>query len=72
VERLREFVPGGCKGRRDPRSDGPGFLMLTLAGAQADAGATSPNGLAPTKVKRCHYRWIEQGVIDRMFAAVSR
>ena len=72
-ERLREFVPGGRKGKRGPRSDGRRFLdaVLWLArygGRLRDLPERVDRYCA---VKRRYYRWIEQGVIDQIFEAVS-
>jgi transposase len=73
-ERLREFVPGGRKGKRGPRSDGrrffDGILWLARSGARwrdLPEGQFGPYQTA----KRRYYRWIEQGVFDRIFEAVS-
>lgn len=72
-EQLREFVPGGRKGKRGPRSDGRRFpdALLWLAhwgGRWRDL----PERFGPYQTaKRRYYRWIEQGVINRIFEAVS-
>lgn len=72
-ERLREFVPGGRKGRRGPRSDGRRFLNALLWVARSGGRWRDlPERFGPYQtVKRRYYRWIEQGVIDRIFEGVS-
>jgi hypothetical protein len=44
--RLREFVPGGRKGKRGPRSDGRRFLdaLLWLARFRVGVGVICPSG----------------------------
>lgn len=73
-ERLKPFVPGGRKGRRGPRSDGRRFLdaLLWLARSGARWRDLPEDRFGPYQTaKRRYYRWIEQGVFDRMFEAVS-
>ena len=72
-ERLREFVPGGRKGKRGPRSDGRLFLDALLWLARSGGRWRDlPEMFGPYQTaKRRYYRWVEQGVIDRIFAAVS-
>ena len=72
-ERLREFIPGGRKGKRGPRSDGRLFLDALLWLARSGGRWRDlPERFGPYQTaKRRYYRWIEQGVIDRMFEAVS-
>jgi transposase len=72
-ERLREFVPGGRKGKRGPRSDGRRFLDALLWLAHSGGRWRDlPERFGPYQtVKRRYYRWVEQGVIDRIFEAVS-
>ena len=71
--RLREFVPGGRKGRRGPRSDGRRFFDAVLWLARSGGRWRDlPDRFGPYQtVKRRYYRWVEQGVFDRIFAAVS-
>lgn len=65
-ERLREFVPGGRKGKRGPRSDGRLFLDVLLWLAR------SSREVRPYQTaKRRYYRWIETGVFDCLFEAVA-
>lgn len=65
-ERLREFVPGGRKGRRAPRSDGRRFLDALLWLARSDGRWRDlPERFGPYQTaKRRYYRWVEQGVIE--------
>lgn len=72
-ERLREFVPGGRKGKRGPRSDGRRFLdALLWLTRSAGYWRDLPERFGPYQtVKRRYYRWIDQGVIDRIFETVS-
>ena len=72
-DRLREFVPGGRKGKRGPRSDGRRFLDALLWLARSGGRWRDlPERFGPYQTaKRRYYRWIEQGVIDRIFEAVS-
>jgi transposase len=72
-ERLREFVPGGRKGKRGPRSDGRRFFDAVLWLARSGGRWRDlPERFGPYQtVKRRYYRWIAQGVFDRMFAAVA-
>jgi transposase len=72
-ERLREFVPGGRKGKRGPRSDGRRFLDALLWLAHSGGRWRDlPERFGPYQTaKRRYYRWVEQGVIDRIFEAVS-
>ena len=73
-ERLKPFVPGGRKGRRGPRSDGRRFLdaLLWLARSGARWRDLPAERFGPYQtVKRRYYRWVEQGVFDRMFEAVA-
>ena len=72
--RLEAFVPGGRAGKRGPRSDGRRFLdaVLWLARTGARWCDLPENRFGPYQTaKRRYYRWIEAGVFDRIFAAVS-
>jgi transposase len=74
-ERLRDFVPGGRKGRRGPRSDGRRFLdallWLARSGGRWRDLPEKFGSYQTAKRRYYHYRWVEQGVIDRIFEAVS-
>ena len=72
--RLEPFAPGGRKGRRGPRSDARRFfnalLWLARSGARWRDMPEDRFGSYQT-VKRRYYRWIEQGVFDRIFEAMA-
>jgi transposase len=72
-ERVKAFVPGGRKGRRGPRSDGRRFFDAVLWIARSGGRWRDlPERFGPYQtVKRRYYRWVEQGVFDRIFATVS-
>lgn len=72
-ERLREFVPGGRKGKRGPRSDGRRFIdALLWIGRSGGRWRDLPEKFGPYQTaKRRYYRWIGQGVFDRIFEAVA-
>jgi transposase len=73
-ERLREFVPGGCKGKRGPRADNRRFLNALLWMARSGGRWRDlPERLGDYEtVKRRDYRWIEMGVLDAVLAALTR
>lgn len=70
---LEPFVPGGRKGRRGPRSDGRCFFDALLWMARSGGRWPDlPERFGPYQTaKRRYYRWIAQGVFDRIFEAVS-
>ena len=73
-ERLREFVPGGCKGKRGPRADNRRFLNALLWMARSGGRWRDlPERLGDYEtVKRRYDRWIEMGVLDAVLAALTR
>jgi transposase len=73
-ERLKEFVPGGRKGKRGPRTDNRRFLNALLWMARSGARWRDlPEELGDSAtVKRRYYRWIEMGVLDAILAALAR
>ncbi len=73
-ERLEPFIPGGRKGRRGPRSNNRRFLNGLLWMARSGARWRDlPERFGPYQtVKRRYYRWVENGVIERMFEALSK
>ena len=73
-ERLKEFVPGGRKGKRGPRTDDRRFLNALLWMARSGARWRDlPGQLGDDEtVKRRYYRWIEMRVLDEIFAALAR
>ncbi|AWM27019.1 transposase [Sinorhizobium fredii] len=72
-EQIKPFVPGGRKGKRGPRSDGRRFFDALLWMARSGARWRDlPERFGPYQTaKRRYYRWIEAGVFDRLFEAVS-
>ena len=73
-ERLKEFVPGGRKGKRGPRTDNRRFLNALLWMARSGGrwrDLQKRLGKDET-VKRRYYRWIEMGVLDEILAALAR
>ena len=72
-QRIKEFVPGGRKGKRGPRSDGRRFINALLWMARAGARWKDlPERYGdPQAVKRRYYRWIDRGIIDQLFQALS-
>ena len=73
-ERLKEFVPGGRKGKRGPRTDNRRFLNALLWMARSGGRWRDlPERLGDyATVKRRYYRWIEMGVLDNILAALTR
>ena len=73
-ERLQEFVPGGRKGKRGPRTDNRRFLNALLWMARSGARWRDlPERFGGFEtVKRRYYRWIEMGVLDEILAALAR
>ena len=73
-ERLKEFVPGGRKGKRGPRTDNRRFVNALLWMARSGARWRDlPEQLGDSEtVKRRYYRWIEMGVLDAVLAALAR
>ena len=73
-ERLKEFVPGGRKGKRGPRTDNRRFLNALLWMARSGARWRDlPERFGGFEtVKRRYYRWIEMGVLDEILAALTR
>jgi transposase len=72
-EQIEPFVPGGRKGKRGPRSNGRRFFDALLWIARSGARWRDlPERFGPhQRAKRRYYRWIEAGVFDRMFEAIS-
>jgi transposase len=73
-ERLKDYVPGGRKGKRGPRTDNRRFLNALLWMARSGARWRDlPEELGDyATVKRRYYRWIEMGVLDAILAALAR
>ena len=72
-ERLKEFVPGGRKGKRGPRTDNRRFLNALLWMARSGGRWRDlPERLGDYEtVKRRYYRWIEMGVLDAVLTALA-
>jgi transposase len=72
-EQIQPFVPGGRKGKRGPRSDGRRFFdaLLWIARSGARWRDLPERFGPPQRAKRRYYRWIEAGVFDRLFEAIS-
>ena len=72
-EFVRDFVPGGRKGKRGPRSDARRFFDAILWLARSGSRWRDlPERFGPYQTaKRRYYRWIEQGIFDQIFEAVS-
>ena len=72
-EQIKPFVPGGRKGKRGPRSDGRLFFdALLWIGRSGARWRDLPARFVPfQRAKRRYYRWIENGVFDRIFEAVA-
>ena len=73
-ERLKEFVPGGRRGKRGPRTDSRRFLNALLWMARSGARWRDlPRRFGKHEtVKRRYYRWIEMGVLDIILEALAR
>ena len=71
--RVEPFVPGGRKGRRGPRSDNRRFVDALIWMARSGGRWRDlPERLGPYQtVKRRYYRWIDNGVLDRLFEALA-
>lgn len=71
--RIEPFVPGGRKGRRGPRSNNRRFInaliwMARSGGRWCDLPDRYGNYHT---VKKRYYRWIEAGVLEKVFAALA-
>jgi transposase len=73
-ERLKDFVPGGQKGKRGPRTNNRLFLdaLLWMARSGGRWRDLPERFGGYQSVKRRYYRWIEMGVLDRILAALAR
>jgi transposase len=73
-ERLKEFVPGGRKGKRGPRTNNRLFLdaLLWMARSGGRWRDLPERFGGYQSVKRRYYRWIEMGVLDKILAALAR
>jgi transposase len=73
-DRLQDFVPGGRKGKRGPRTNNRLFLDALLWMARSGGRWRDlPERFGDHQsVKRRYYRWIEMGVLDQILAALAR
>ncbi len=73
-DRIMPFVPGGRKGKRGPRSNNRRFIDALLWMARSGARWRDlPERFGPYQtVKRRYYRWIDNGVIERLFVSLAR
>lgn len=71
--RLAGFMPGGCKGKRGPRTDNRRFMDAVLWMARTGARWRDlPERLGNHQtVKRRYYDWIERGVLADILQALS-
>ena len=67
-ERIKDFVPGGRKGKRGPRTNNRLFLdaLLWMARSGARWRDLPERFGGYQSVKRRYYRWIEMGVLDQI------
>ena len=73
-DRVEPYVPGGRKGKRGPRSDNRRFVNALIWMARSGGrwrDLPERYGGYQT-VKRRYYRWIENGVLDRLFEALAQ
>jgi len=73
-ERIAPLMPGGCKGKRGPRTDNRRFMdavfwMARSGGRWRDLPERYGKVSA---VKQRYYDWIERGVFAALFAALSQ
>ncbi len=73
-QRLECFIPGGRKGKRGPRSNNRLFIDALLWMARSGARWRDlPERFGPYQtVKRRYYRWIENGVIEKIFKSLAK
>jgi transposase len=73
-ERLAPLMPGGCKGKRGPRTNNRLFMDALLWMARSGARWRDlPERFGDYRtVKRRYYDWVERGVLMSLFKALSR
>jgi len=72
-ERLAPLMPGGCKGKRGPRTDNRRFLNAVLWMARSGAKwdyLPERYGRMGT-IKQRYYDWVKRGVFASLFKALS-
>jgi transposase len=72
--RLAPLMPGGCKGKRGPRTNNRLFMdaifWMTRSGAR---WRDLPERFGDYRtVKRRYYDWVERGVLQQLFQTLSR
>lgn len=72
--RIEAFVPGGRKGKRGPRSDNRRFVNALIFMARSGCRWRDLPELFGNfeTVKKRYYRWVEAGVLDRVFQALAQ
>lgn len=72
-ERLAPLMPGGCKGKRGPRTNNRLFMDALLWMARSGARWRDlPERFGDYRtVKRRYYDWVERGVLVSLFKALS-
>ncbi len=71
--RLAPLMPGGCKGKRGPRTNNRLFIdALVWMARSGGRWRDLPQELGHYQtVKRRYYDWIERGVLEQIFKALS-
>nr|WP_092938782.1 IS5 family transposase [Rhizobium sp. 9140] len=72
--RIEPFVPGGRKGRRGPRTNNQRFVEALIWMARSGGRWRDlPERYGDYQtVKRRYYRWIEMGVLEKLFEALTQ
>lgn len=72
--RLSPFMPGGCKGKRGPRTNNRLFIDALLWMARSGGRWRDLPSLYGDyrTVKRRYYDWIERGVLGAILEALNR
>ena len=73
-QRLAPLMPGGCKGKRGPRTNNRLFMDAVLWMARSGARWRDlPERFGDYQtVKRRYYDWVERGVFMSLFNAMSQ
>lgn len=72
--RLAALMPGGCRGKRGPRTNNRLFLdALLWLGRSGGRWRDLPGGYGDYRtVKRRYYDWVERGVLEDILKALSQ
>ena len=72
--RILPLIPGGSEGKRGPRTDNRRFInaLLWMARSGARWKDLPPDFGAFQTVKRRYCRWLERGLIDRLFEQLGQ